>query len=178
MTTVGTEIVHTPRVDAVPKVTGRAVYTEDLPLPPGTLYGAILRSPYAHARPVSIDAQRAERLPGVHAVVTREHLGDINPFLDPATYGAQGEGAAPLIALEKVRYVSTPSAAAMKSRRCLALIATRCACDFPWPARHSCRPIPSQPESRLAATSTGISAAAGPTYRFSRRSRTWLVVSG
>jgi hypothetical protein len=30
----------------------------------------------------------------------------------------------------------------------------------------------------LAATSTGISAAAGPTYRFSRRSRTWLVVSG
>jgi CO/xanthine dehydrogenase Mo-binding subunit len=75
MTTVGTEIGRTPRVDAVPKVTGQAVYTEDLPLPPGTLYGAILRSPYAHARLVSIDAQRAERLPGVHAVVTREHLG-------------------------------------------------------------------------------------------------------
>ena len=42
MPTAGTETGQTPRVDAVPKVTGRAVYTEDLPLPPGTLYGAIL----------------------------------------------------------------------------------------------------------------------------------------
>ena len=45
MTTMGTDTVQTPRVDAVPKVTGRAVYTEDLPLPTGTLYGPILRSP-------------------------------------------------------------------------------------------------------------------------------------
>lgn len=81
MPMVGTETGQTPRIDAVPKVTGRALYTEDLPLPPGTLYGAILRSPYAHARLVTIDAQRAERLPGVHAVVTREHLGDLTPFL-------------------------------------------------------------------------------------------------
>src|SRR6266702_5839426 len=110
MPTVGTETVQTPRIDAVPKVTGRAVYTEDLPLSPRTLYGAILRSPYAHARPVSIDAQRAERLPGVHAVVTREHLGDINPFLDPATYGAEGEGAAPLLAMGTVRYEAEPGA--------------------------------------------------------------------
>jgi hypothetical protein len=52
---------------------------------------------------VTIDAQRAERLPGVHAVVTREHLGSFHPFLDPAAYGAEGAGTAPLIALEKVR---------------------------------------------------------------------------
>jgi hypothetical protein len=50
----GTETGQTPRIDAVSKVTGQAVYTEDLPLPPGTLYGAILRSPYAHARLVAI----------------------------------------------------------------------------------------------------------------------------
>jgi CO/xanthine dehydrogenase Mo-binding subunit len=75
MTTVVTDKARAPRVDAVPKVTGRAVYTEDLPLPPDTLYDAILRSPYAHARLVSINAQQAERLPGVHALVTREHLG-------------------------------------------------------------------------------------------------------
>jgi CO/xanthine dehydrogenase Mo-binding subunit len=74
MTTVGTNTAQTPRIDAAPKVTGQAIYTADLPLPPGTLYGAILRSPYAHARLVCIDAQQAERLPGVHAVVTREHL--------------------------------------------------------------------------------------------------------
>lgn len=84
MTTMGTEPKHTPRIDAVPKVTGQAVYTEDLPLPLGTLYGAILRSPYAHARLVSVDAQRAERLLGIHAVITREHLGHLNPFLEPA----------------------------------------------------------------------------------------------
>jgi CO/xanthine dehydrogenase Mo-binding subunit len=126
MTAVGTDTVQTPRIDAVPKVTGQAVYTEDLPLPPGTLYGAILRSPYAHARLVSIDAQRAERLPGVHAVVTREHLGNLNPFLDPASYGAEGEGAAPLIALEKVRYEGEPVAAVAAETPALAQQALEC----------------------------------------------------
>jgi CO/xanthine dehydrogenase Mo-binding subunit len=116
MPTMGTATGQTPRVDAVPKVTGRAVYTEDLPLPPGTLYGAILRSPYAHARLVSVDAQRAERLPGVQAVVTREHLGPLHPFLDPAAYGAEGAGTAPLIALEKVRYEGEPVAAVIRAR--------------------------------------------------------------
>jgi CO/xanthine dehydrogenase Mo-binding subunit len=126
MATVGTERVQTPRVDAVPKVTGRAVYTEDLPLPPGTLYGAILRSPYAHARLVAIDAQRAERLPGVHAVVTREHLGNLKPFLNPAAYGTEAEGAAPLIALEKVRYEGEPVAAVAAETLELARQALEC----------------------------------------------------
>ena len=126
MTTMGIETVQAPRIDAVPKVTGQAVYTEDLPLPPGTLYGAILRSPYAHARLVSVDAQRAERLPGVHAVVTREHLGHLNPFLDPASYGADGEGAAPLIALEKVRYEGEPVAAVAAETPALAQQALEC----------------------------------------------------
>ena len=126
MPTVETERAQTPRVDAVPKVTGRAVYTEDLPLPLGTLYGAILRSPYAHARLVTIDAQRAERLPGVHAVVTREHLGSLNPFLDPAAYGAEGAGTAPLIALEKVRYEGEPVAAVAAETPGLAQQALEC----------------------------------------------------
>jgi CO/xanthine dehydrogenase Mo-binding subunit len=126
MKDVGTVTVQTPRIDALPKVTGQAVYTEDLPLPPGTLYGAILRSPYAHARLVSIDARQAERLPGVHAVVTREHLGNLNPFLDPASYGAEGEGAAPLVALEKVRYEGEPVAAVAAETPTLARQALDC----------------------------------------------------
>jgi CO/xanthine dehydrogenase Mo-binding subunit len=44
-------------------------------------------------------------------VVTREHRGHLNPFLDLASYGTEGEGAAPLIALEKVRYEGEPVAA-------------------------------------------------------------------
>lgn len=52
------------RVDALAKVTGRAQYLEDLPELPGTLYAATVRSPYSHARIVSIDTSRAERLGG------------------------------------------------------------------------------------------------------------------
>lgn len=57
------------RPDGVDKVTGRAVYTNDINLP-GMLHGKILRSPHAHARIKSIDTSAAEKLPGVHAVAT------------------------------------------------------------------------------------------------------------
>ncbi len=60
-----------PRVDAGDKVTGRALYTDDLSLP-GTLRGLILRSPLPHARILHIDASRARALRGVKAVVTGE----------------------------------------------------------------------------------------------------------
>jgi 2-furoyl-CoA dehydrogenase large subunit len=76
----------------------------------------MLRSPYAHARLVSIDAEQAERRAGVHAVVTREHLGHLNPFLDPVSYGTEGEGAAPIIALEKVRDEGEPVAVVERQR--------------------------------------------------------------
>jgi CO/xanthine dehydrogenase Mo-binding subunit len=63
---VGTRPV---RPDGVPKVTGLARYGADFSLP-GMLWGAILRSPHAHARIRSIDTSRAQALPGVRAVVT------------------------------------------------------------------------------------------------------------
>jgi CO/xanthine dehydrogenase Mo-binding subunit len=77
-------------MDAVEKSTGAATFTEDLPLPYGTLYASILHSPYAHARIVSINVEQAESLPGVHAVLTRENLQDIHPFADPASFGEEG----------------------------------------------------------------------------------------
>jgi len=58
-----------PRVDGIDKVTGRAKYTYDIHLP-GMLYGALLTSPYAHARVKKVDASKAEALPGVRAVFT------------------------------------------------------------------------------------------------------------
>jgi 4-hydroxybenzoyl-CoA reductase alpha subunit len=58
-----------PRVDAREKVTGKALYTDDLSLP-GMLCGMSLRSPLPHANIVGIDVSRALRLPGVKAVVT------------------------------------------------------------------------------------------------------------
>ncbi len=57
-----------PYIDGPLKVTGRAEYTDDLRRP-GQLVGRILRSPYAHARILSIDTAAAERMPGVHAVL-------------------------------------------------------------------------------------------------------------
>lgn len=57
------------RHDGVDKVTGRAKYGADLKLT-GMLYGALLRSPHAHARIKRIDTSRAESLPGVRAVAT------------------------------------------------------------------------------------------------------------
>ena len=63
---VGTRPV---RPDGIDKVTGKAVYGPDF-VAPGMLQGAILRSPHAHARIVSIDASKAAALPGVKAIVS------------------------------------------------------------------------------------------------------------
>ena len=59
----------TKRVDTSAKATGEALYTADLSLP-RMLVAKVLRSPHAHARILRVDTSRAERLPGVRAVVT------------------------------------------------------------------------------------------------------------
>jgi xanthine dehydrogenase YagR molybdenum-binding subunit len=55
------------RLDGPDKVSGRAKYCSDLKRP-GMLYGKFLRSPYAHAKVVSVDVSAAEKMPGVKAV--------------------------------------------------------------------------------------------------------------
>ena len=57
------------RIDAEAKVTGRAVYTDDVDLP-GMYYCKLVHSPYAHALIKSIDFTEALRLPGVKGVLT------------------------------------------------------------------------------------------------------------
>jgi carbon-monoxide dehydrogenase large subunit len=59
-----------PRVDAYEKVTGAALFTDDLQFGPGLLYGRVVRSPHPHARILNVDASKALALPGVKAVVT------------------------------------------------------------------------------------------------------------
>jgi aerobic carbon-monoxide dehydrogenase large subunit len=58
-------------------ITGRATYVDDLVLP-GTLHAAIVRSPEAHARIVSIDKEAALARPGVHAVFTGGDMSDLD----------------------------------------------------------------------------------------------------
>ena len=54
-------------------LTGEAKYTNDLHLP-GALHLAVLRSPYAHARIVSVDVSAAKSAPGVVAAYTGADL--------------------------------------------------------------------------------------------------------
>ena len=65
LTTVGREV---PRVDGVQRARGEAPYTADLQLA-GMLHTAVLRSPYARARVLSIDLDAARAAPGVRAVI-------------------------------------------------------------------------------------------------------------
>src|ERR1700732_4606483 len=61
------------RKEDVRFVRGKGRYVDDINLP-GMLHGAILRSPYAHARIVSIDTSLAEAQPKVKAVITGKVL--------------------------------------------------------------------------------------------------------
>lgn len=92
-----------PRLDSTAKVTGRAIYTVDIEKP-GMLHAKVLRSPYAHARILSIDASAARSLAGVTAVVTREEIHGLHSY---GTYVKDQ----PIVATDAVRYVGDVVAA-------------------------------------------------------------------
>src|SRR4029450_6061617 len=77
---VGTRTI---RPDGADKVTGRARFGADFNLP-GQLIGRVLRSPHPHARIVKIDTSKAEALPGVKAVITRDDFADQSSEFIPA----------------------------------------------------------------------------------------------
>ncbi len=87
--------VHTSiRHDSALKhVTGRAVYIDDMPATPGALEIALVLSPHAHARIVSIDASEALRQPGVAAVLSAADIpgeNDIAPAFSGEPVFAEG----------------------------------------------------------------------------------------
>ncbi len=88
------------------KVTGRAVYGIDVQLP-GMLYGAVLRSPHAHARIRAIDTRQAEALAGVKAVITAADLPHLQPEADLDERFEQAR----ILAGEKVVFYGQPVAA-------------------------------------------------------------------
>jgi CO/xanthine dehydrogenase Mo-binding subunit len=61
------------RPDAPDKVKGSALYIEDLDFT-GSLWGAVLRSPHAHARIARLDVGRARTITGVRAVLTAKDI--------------------------------------------------------------------------------------------------------
>ena len=93
-----------PKVDGMGKCTGQTKFADDFNLP-RMLHARLLRSVHAHARIRRIDTSRAERLPGVYAVLTGKDL--------PVKFGilpvSQDEET---LAVDKVRFVGDPVAAA------------------------------------------------------------------
>ena len=90
------------RADAVEKVTGSAIYAEDVRLP-RMVYGALVRSPFPHANILSIDTSAAINHPDVRAVVTGRDI-------EMGYYGYELQDQR-VFALEKVRYLGEPVAA-------------------------------------------------------------------
>lgn len=90
------------RGDLVDKVTGNWIYGTDFTLP-GMLYAKALRSPYPHARIVSVDISRAREFPGVFIAITADDL-------PPHRFGSSIRDE-PFLAVDKVCYAGEPIAA-------------------------------------------------------------------
>jgi 3-oxo-Delta1-steroid hydratase/dehydrogenase large subunit len=103
------------RVEDRQLLTGRTEFIDNVSLP-GMLHCAILRSPNAHARIVSIDVSAAEKMPGVLAVVTGE---DALRWTFPLQTVPAGWGTH-CLATDRVRYVGEPVAAVAATSRYVA----------------------------------------------------------
>jgi aerobic carbon-monoxide dehydrogenase large subunit len=80
-------------------IRGRGNYVDDIQLK-GMLHGAVLRSPLAHARIVSIDTSAAEAHPRVKAVITGETLAGLNLAWMPTL----SQDVQAVLATDKVRF--------------------------------------------------------------------------
>ena len=67
-------------------IRGQGNYVDDIKMP-GMLFGALVRSPYAHARIKGIDKSKALAAPGVVAVLTADDLKPVNLHWMPTVGG-------------------------------------------------------------------------------------------
>jgi aerobic carbon-monoxide dehydrogenase large subunit len=99
-------------------VTGKGCYVDDLQLP-GMLHMAILRSPYPHAKIVSVDTGAAKTMTGVIAVVTGDDTERLNIPVAPMVPG-QKIPSHPVLARGAVHCIGVPVAAVVAETRALA----------------------------------------------------------
>lgn len=105
------------KVDGLPKVMGTAQFADDLKRP-GMLYGAMLPSPHAHAKILSIDTGPALAIEGVVAVLTAKDVPG------PNSYGVIRKDQ-PFLAGDKVRYAGDPMAVVIAQDKTVARRATK-----------------------------------------------------
>jgi carbon-monoxide dehydrogenase large subunit len=111
------------RVEDAALLTGRGQFTDDM-APAGTKVLAFLRSPYAHARILSIDTTAARAMPGVAAVITSaELLAAGVKALPHAAAFKRADGSAAVspprfpLALEVIRFAGEAVAAVVADTR-------------------------------------------------------------
>jgi len=93
------------RVEDARLLKGQGQYTDDISRP-GQLYGAVLRSPYGHAKIKSIDTMAALALPGVIAVYTYKDIADYGPVPCMMPMGGKDRlTPRPMLAKDRVRFV-------------------------------------------------------------------------
>ena len=89
------------RTDIIDKLTGSAEFVDDIQFGPNLLHSRLVRSPYPHALIKKVDTSRAEKLPGVRAVVTgRDLTAKMGLYLIDR----------PIFASDRVRYYGEPVA--------------------------------------------------------------------
>jgi 2-furoyl-CoA dehydrogenase large subunit len=102
------------RREDVELLRGDGRFGDDLPVRPGTVHAAILRSPYAHAEILSLDATGALALPGVECVVTGE---DARLMTRPFAVAVKTAAEQWCLAIDRVRYVGEPVAVVLAHNR-------------------------------------------------------------
>lgn len=102
------------RVEDAALLSGNGRFIDDLGVRPGTLYAAILRSPYAHADILSIDTMAAKAAPGVAAVLVG---ADVKALTASLVVGVKAPVECWPIAMDRVRYVGEPVAVVVASDR-------------------------------------------------------------
>src|SRR5207244_4738330 len=118
-TTTGLIGASIRRVEDAPLITGAGCYTDDIQLP-RMLHMALLRSPYPHAKIVSINTSAAKAIAGVIAVVTGDDLSERLHVPAIPTVPGMKIPPHPLLARGAVHAVGTPVAAVIAESRGLA----------------------------------------------------------
>ena len=103
--------VEDPRI-----LSGKGGYIDDIVVP-GMAHAAMVSSPHAHARIVSIDTSKAKALPGVIGVYTGEDLATV---VDPCPSFASPPVTQNAMAIDKVRHVGEVVAAVVAEDRYIA----------------------------------------------------------
>lgn len=101
-------------------LTGQARFLDDL-APPGTVHATFVRSPFAHARIVGVDARACREVPGVvHVLTGAEARGHLKPIRAPLEAGGYASGQWWPLAWERVRFPGEAVAVVVAANRYLA----------------------------------------------------------